>query len=446
MTNITVDFSKPYGKIKPFNAINNGPQKGLRGFSNFESWQDAKIPYGRLHDTSYINEWYVDVHRIFPDFDADENDPANYIFAPTDSYLALMLEAGTEPYYRLGASIEHSHKLGTYPPKDYLKWAIICEHIIRHYTEGWADGFNYKIEYWEIWNEHDNIGANRPNPCWQGAQEEFAEFFAVACKYLQEKFPNLKIGGPAFATTRHEDICDIFFEGIKKHGVRPDFLSYHRYTADVEEFVDYVRCANKLFERHNLGDVETHINEWNYVRGWRGDDYTHSAKTIKNLKGASFITASMCALHPEKLDMLMYYDGTLGLWNGLYDQFLDPLKGYYPFLAFSHLRDLGVAVESDNREFVYSLGASDGESSAILLTHFEDADDSAEKTVRLKVRGVKKAEGKVLRVKYLLLDDEHNLDPTREELFTSGDFDVFLKLPPYTTYLLKISAEDPEAL
>ena len=24
-----------------------------------------------------------------------------------------------------------------------------------HHNEGWADGFNYGIEYWEIWNEPD---------------------------------------------------------------------------------------------------------------------------------------------------------------------------------------------------------------------------------------------------------------------------------------------------
>ena len=40
-------------------------------------------------------------------------------------------------------------------PKDFKKWAVICEHIIRHYTEGWADGFFYDMPYWEIWNEPD---------------------------------------------------------------------------------------------------------------------------------------------------------------------------------------------------------------------------------------------------------------------------------------------------
>ena len=49
-----------------------------------------------------------------------------------------MIEAaGTKVFYRLSHRIEHEvKKYGTLPPKDFKKWAVICEHIIRHYTEG----------------------------------------------------------------------------------------------------------------------------------------------------------------------------------------------------------------------------------------------------------------------------------------------------------------------
>ena len=115
MNTVKIDFSKPYGKIKDFNAVNNAPIITMRwGGGNAEAWKAARIPYGRLHDTSfcfsYGGEWAVDVHRIFRDFDADENDPANYVFAPTDKLLLQMFECGTEPYFRLGASIELIHK------------------------------------------------------------------------------------------------------------------------------------------------------------------------------------------------------------------------------------------------------------------------------------------------------------------------------------------------
>ena len=441
MNVINVDFSKPYGNVKTFNAVNNGPVNGLRGFNNMAAWKGARIPYGRLHDTSFSDEWLVDVHRIFRDFDADENDPANYIFAPTDKYIANMLEVGTEPYYRLGASIEHSYKFGTIPPKDYLKWARICENIIRHYTEGWADGFNYNIKYWEIWNEADNNNANG-NPCWQGTKEAFYDFFCTVCPYLQEKFPNLKIGGPAIATTKHEDWVRGFLKTMCERGVRPDFISYHRYNKYVEDFVDYVRYSNSIFEEYGYGDVETHINEWNYIRGWSGADFIHSVKAIKGIKGAAFTTAVMCALHPEKVDMLMYYEGRSCGFCGLWDQtYLTPIKGYYPFIAWSRLLDLGTAVETKNDEYLYSIGATNCKDAAILCTYFNQDDGIPSKKVRLEVRGLKIFEGEKFKVEICPIDKEHNMECVREEIFTSGDFNLFLDMPAYTTYYIKIIRE-----
>ena len=139
MTYIQLDLSKVAGPIKPMNAVNNGPvSKSVRGMSNFEDYKALEIPFARNHDASFYSnyggEHTVDVHSIFRNFDADENDPASYIFSPTDKYIANTEDAGTRTFYRLGASIEHGYKYGTYPPADFAKWARICEHIIMHYN------------------------------------------------------------------------------------------------------------------------------------------------------------------------------------------------------------------------------------------------------------------------------------------------------------------------
>ena len=171
MESIKLNFQNTDGKILYQNAVNNGPTNpGVRETpTNFDAYKAAGISYARNHDASFCNgfggEFTVDVHRIFRNFDADENDPASYIFEPTDKYLKNIVDAGTKIFYRLGASIEHGYKFGTYPPKDFLKWARICEHIIRLYNEGWANGFECDIEYWEIWNEPDCKNADGSNPC-----------------------------------------------------------------------------------------------------------------------------------------------------------------------------------------------------------------------------------------------------------------------------------------
>lgn len=436
MSRISVDFSKNIGKIKPYNAVNNGPVS-RRDVSNIDTWRALGIPFGRLHDTSYVDEWLVDVHRVFPDFDADENDPKNYIFAPTDAYLARMFTAGTVPYYRLGASIEHSHKKGTHPPKDFEKWERICEHIIMHYTEGWADGFTYDIRYWEIWNEPDNYNPTG-NPCWQSTPEVFFEFFAAVLPPLQKRFPHLKIGGPAIATVNHDKWCDDFFAYIKARGLRPDFISYHRYGKTPEDFVEYVRRANAIFEKYGYGDVETHINEWNYVRGWRDEAFAHSVESIKGLKGAAFAASVLCSLHPEKLDMMMYYDGRLSVWCGLYDtDLLKPLKTYHVFSAFKVLADLGTAVKSTvSDDHVYSLAATDGKSGAVLLTHFDELDGAEGRDVTLTLSALPEN----ARLEIYLLDEKNDLALKEIACCKGHEASLSLSLSPYNSYLIKFAS------
>ena len=185
------------GKIKPMHAVNNAPIDITFG-GNFSLLSDANIPYARLHDTGghYGSYVFVDIDNIFRDFDADPKNPESYDFAFTDYLVNKLSESGCMPFYRLGASIEINHKIRAYriyPPRDYKKWAEICEGIINHYTKGFADGYFYPIEYWEIWNEPDNEPNPLDSPMWRGSMEEYFELYSVAAKYLKDKFPNIKI-------------------------------------------------------------------------------------------------------------------------------------------------------------------------------------------------------------------------------------------------------------
>ena len=146
MTNkIIVDFDKIKGKIKPMHGVGQPPMIRL-DFSMFEYLKEAKIPYSRLHDVAgpYGGYRFVDIPNLFRDFDADPFDPESYDFAFTDLLITALIENGVEPFFRLGVTIENNVSVKAYrvfPPKDNLKWAQICEGVIRHYTEGWANGF-----------------------------------------------------------------------------------------------------------------------------------------------------------------------------------------------------------------------------------------------------------------------------------------------------------------
>ena len=135
---------------------------------------DAHIPYSRLHDVAgafgrqsvrRYNRTYSATFRL------TRTAPRATTSRSTDLLLADLAKAKCEPIFRLGVTIENYQHIRAYrifPPADFEKWAKICEHIVRHYNEGWASGFHYDIKYWEIWNEPDNGESDENNMMWRG--------------------------------------------------------------------------------------------------------------------------------------------------------------------------------------------------------------------------------------------------------------------------------------
>ena len=444
---LSVDFTQTAGSIKPVNAVNNGPiPPTVRGTGNFEDYKALEIPFARNHDAAFFAgydwEYTVDVHRIFPDFDADENNPAAYRFLSTDRYIQAALDAGTEPFYRLGCNIEHGAKYGTRPPKDFGKWARICEHIIRHYNEGWADGFHHNIRYWEIWNEPCCGNADGSNPCWQGTDEQLIDFFETAARHLKAALPALKIGGPAFCSLWGERQQRMLAE-LGRRRVPLDFVSYHWYGCKPTDIVETFRMARELIDRAGYPDAEAILNEWNYIEGWSGEDWRRSLRIEKGQKGAAFTAACMTLAQREPVDMFMYYDARPCGMNGIFDTDTDePLRGYYTFLMFRDVRRLGgyVPTAPDHEHGIYSCASSDGERAALMLTHFEQEDDAPERSVRVDCRG--SWSGRRVRVEYRLFDDFNNLTLMRSEVFTATEFSLYVDLPLYASWLITLTPEE----
>ena len=383
-----VDFDTAVGAVRPMHATNNGPRKGI-GFAHqatdgFTLWREAGIPYARTHDSSFFSgyggEHTVDVHAIFPNFDADECDPASYDFDVTDYYLLQLHNCGSRVFYRLGSKIEHEiKKYNTLPPRDYLKWARICEHIIMHYTEGWAGGFTYDMAYWEIWNEPDlDPDEAKDKRTWGGTARQFYEFYEVAATHLKARFPHLKIGGPACAF--REGWLRGFLSHLTAGGKRVplDFFSWHCYGSLVEKIYDRAAAVRQMLDEYGYTATESILNEWNYIKAW--DRYAYSVKQIISIKGAAFTAACMCGCQSNTtVDMLMYYDARPSTLNGLFDYYTNaPLKGYYPFRMFNELYRLGTACRcrADGAD-IYAAARGDS-GRAVMIAYYTDDDDCRE--------------------------------------------------------------------
>ncbi len=442
MDTLKFNLNQNGNRFKPLNATNGGPwysrQAKNNSRNNFNEYKAARIPYSRNHDSKicpiYNGPFSHDISSIFPDFNADENDPASYDFACTDEEIFKCLEAGTETFYRLGQTIEHQvAKRYVYPPKDFNKWASICEHIIRHYNEGWSDGFNYNLQYWEIWNEPDLKNYNALtdswwSSTWLGTKEQFFDLFAITAKHLKECFPNVKIGGPGLAGDR-KWLAE-FLSEMQKRNVPIDFLSWHIYCTEPIKAIKMGEEIRSLLDQNGYKNTESILNEWNYVKGWTGDNYQYSIDTKLRLKGSAFTLATVCASQHSTIDMLMYYDTRPSQWNGVFDYFTyKPLKGYYALYWYGMFYDCIKEIPCDTEiEDIYTLcGVKDDGKIIATVTHYTDKDFDgvvADKTVKLDF-------GRNGNFEIYLLDETHD-----GELITTTDC-LELTLPVHTSILIK---------
>ncbi|MBR3934105.1 MAG: hypothetical protein IKJ68_09395 [Clostridia bacterium] len=416
MNNLNFDLSKKGGSFKILNATNGGPWGG--GWSShrstFADYKAAGFPYSRNHDSgvlgTYGGPFSHDISRIFPNFDADVNDPASYDFACTDHSILQTLEAGTKTFFRLGQTIEHQvKKHDTLPPRDFNKWAVICEHIIKHYTEGWANGYKLDMPYWEIWNEPNldpDDGTNKK--CWGGTSAEFFDLYEITAKHLKKCFPHLKIGGPAYAGNEplgQEKWADTFLGEMKKRNVPIDFFSWHQYESEPKRIINLGENLKKLLVKHGYDKAESICNEWNYIKDW-DVNYTYSMMCIHGLKNASFVTAMMALAQKSSVDMLMYYDTRPTTFCGVFDLYsYKPLKGYYPFKWYSMFYSLENEVQCENEpKNIYSLCGTDRDGKVLsMITYYTDDDNAPNKEITVDF-------GKESTYEIYLLDNNHDAE------------------------------------
>ena len=443
---VTVDPSAIVGPVKPMNAVNNGPAYDSE--LQKKDFKILKIPYSRTHDAS-LGECYgervVDISDIFRDFDKDPDSPASYDFRETDLYIKTLIDSGCEPFYRLGQSIENqpAAKYNIYPPKDYKKWARICEHIIRHYNEGWADGFHYNIRYWEIWNEADldqSSGRWKTDPrTWGGTIEEFHKLYAVAAKHLKKCFPKLKIGGPSYCRIQGvKTYFPQFFAYMKDNAVPIDFISWHKYGAEPSVYLMEADLIRGWMKEYGYEKAELILNEWNYRRFKSGNGSSNERYNRENrgtIKGAAFALATMSALQDAPVDMMMYYDfRPTGSYCGFYDTQIDKhLPLYYAFYAWSKLGDTECAckVEGGAGDIYAVASVRDGRP-VVLITRY-DGDNNA---CNLAEVSVSVAGGSIGKAYYHLTDEEHIY--TEIPLFPSEDGTVHLSLTNNAIALLEL--------
>lgn len=439
---IVFDAAKPGNAVRPLHGVNGGPLAAGGILDVSAKWKEAKFSTARLHDCHWPIPDVVDMHAVFPDATADPDKPESYDFERTDEFVKAILDSGTNVIYRLGESIEHQKaKRRSRPPKNPERWAAACVGIIRHYTEGWANGFKYPIRHWEIWNEPDN----RPS-CWTGTDDEYFQLYAVTAKALKARFPKLLIGGPGLGNTGKIEgdrieptpFLKLFLTKCRDETLPLDFLSWHCYTGDPKELARRATGMRRVLDAAGFKAAESHLNEWNYLPGgdWSGmmsKDATARHRWHDRLagpEGAAFVTAALTLLQDTPLDMANYFSAE-AQGMGLFSVHGLPLKTYHAFRAFQELAGLPrLPAVGALPNGVTALAAAEADKSAVLVLLARYAGEGGPVSVNLRQLPW---EG---RAKYEILGVDNTRD-LEQVGFGVTDGEVSVNLPASSVRLIK---------
>lgn len=420
---LVVDFRTPVDRFRALQGVNKGPL-GAGGLVDvIAQHRELGVPLTRTHDCHWPNADVVDMHVVFPDAKADPTRAENYDFAMTDEYLAAIRETGAEILYRLGETIEHTTiKRFVHPPKDPAHWAEVAKGIIRHYNEGWANGFQYGIKRWEIWNEPET----RPGQ-WTGTDEQFFEFYKVVSRSLKAAFPQLMIGGPGIGITgdlqgdtlKPSTILSGFLESCRRDKLPLDFLSWHCYSAHNNPREPIIRAHNvrRLLNTYGFDKAESYLDEWRCIPDYnwgpvsRNTDPLVRQKWYERMVGpesAAYNAAVLLGLQDAPVEGATYFHGEQGGW-GLFDESGVPYKNYYGLLSFRRLLDTPeraqIAGTLLNGLAVGAGRDKTGKTAQILLVNYS-ADALP---VQLKLEGLPWPQTTIRDV--LMVDARHNLTP-----------------------------------
>ncbi len=363
-TSITISCKLTGARLRPLHGFNGGVLVRREYINLTPYWDQLKVPITRLHDMPWCADETVDIHTIFPDMSKDANKEENYTFKLTDDFIQPIITGKfelntdlpadqnpkTEVVFRLGESIEHSRrKTYVQPPSDMEKWSDVCLNIVKHYNEGWASGYHYKIKYLEIWNEAEN---QHPPTQWTGNNEEYFKLYSITSRKLKAAFPQLKTGGPAcgiqgtFSNGKFEpsNYLKGFMKACVEQNLPLDFFSWHTYTGNPAVYKKKAIMLRKWLDDNGYKKTELHLNEWNYAspKG-RGEDWFN---IMGGNEGAAFSAYVLLSLQDSPVDVANYYSGDINPYGMFSAQAGAPKKVFYAFKAFRFLLNTPIVIKT----------------------------------------------------------------------------------------------------
>ncbi|MDH2444856.1 hypothetical protein QDR37_12945 [Amnibacterium sp. CER49] len=264
LTRLLVVDAGDESAFRPLNGVGGipGPVAGHPQFPDMTPlWREAGVTVVRSFDWVSRLDTRGDPRSLFPDWDAPVDDPASYNFAATDAWVEAVHAIGAEVMFTVASSIP-SNKL---PAHDLDLYGRVVEHIVRHYSQGWAGGPSKPIRIYEFGDQPD-LGQLH----FAGRPEEFYAMYRAFCEAVRRVDRSLTVGGPANAFPLEADAPyrEGFLGFVREHELPLDFFSFLWFTDGTRDPLDYRYVSAELralLDRHGFPDTDLTLCYWNYL-------------------------------------------------------------------------------------------------------------------------------------------------------------------------------------
>jgi hypothetical protein len=329
--NITVDYSKELGKFSPylFGTI-SAPYYDKRGFELTGAAGFKMIEIGVQIENAPIP--------------SDPGNPLLYNFTAIDKKVKSAIDAGEDPILWFAPK----------EPGDVEKYATYAKNVVLHYTQGWGNGYYWKLHIFRFGNEPDNFHY------WSGTHEEFFKKYAAWAKALKGIDSSFILDSPGVMNIHKTTVGQYglsvakdlnpfaieFLDYLKSNSVPLDIFSFHAYSPSPHDFYDFSSEAYALVRKyHGISPLydTPHIgnDEWNltvadlYIGSYH-EEFDTAWMAAHNINSLTNMVENNLFLS------IRYGGGSNGGQGGCHDFLLTDCNGngkpaYYAFKAFNNL-------------------------------------------------------------------------------------------------------------
>ena len=204
---------------------------------------------------------FVRVDHVLNNYDvvSKNGNQLEFNFERLDQLVRSIMSMGAKPvlvlsYMPLILSIDGTVEGA---PRDWGEWEQLIEAVIKHYSTD--EGMGIGGVYYEVWNEPDLFGKwkNEEGTKYYYRLYEHTAIGAARVKNAEKFY----LGGPATTGMYPNWIKKLVKEARSNHW-QLDFISWHRYSENVDDFVDDVRWVRNWAEKEGIENLQLLITEW----------------------------------------------------------------------------------------------------------------------------------------------------------------------------------------